>query len=272
MPELKIRLSQIDPKCGTQLRATIDDEAVMAYAEVGDALPCIDVFLVLDGDYYAIVDGYHRFFAHEQRFNGADKTICVNVVGEGTLDQAIILAASANETNGLRRTNNDKRTAVLRLIEIRPDATGRQIAQWARVSHTFVQNMMAQSAGDDQADEVDLEADVDVAAAADTDEPEAADQIEIEERIREAKSEFKAVLSDLDELYARIETLAKSASGVYISLSMCRNEYTNLKGSLKNSAPTGICPKCGGSGCQHCAHTGWVSRYRASLLGNGGQR
>ena len=270
MPELKIRLSQIDPKCGTQLRATIDDEAVMAYAEVGDALPCIDVFLVLEGDYYAIVDGYHRFFAHEQRFNGADKTICVNVVGEGTLEQAIILAASANETNGLRRTNNDKRTAVLRLIEIRPDASGRQIAQWARVSHTFVQNMMAQP--DHQADDIDLEADVDAPAAADTEAPEASDQTEIEERIRQAKSEFKAVLSDLDELYARIEALAKSASGVYISLSMCRNEYTNLKGSLKNSAPTGICPKCEGAGCQHCAHTGWVSRYRASLLGNGGQR
>lgn len=272
MPELKIKLSQIDPKCGTQLRATIDDEAVMAYAEVGDQLPCIDVFAVLDGDYYAIVDGFHRFFAHEQRFNGADKSICVNVVGEGTLEQAIILAAAANETNGLRRTNNDKRTAVRRLIEIRPDATGRQIAQWARVSHTFVQNILAEAIDQDQTDQVDLEDDVDNVSRADTEQLESSDQIEIEERIREAKSEFKQVLADLDKLYERIEALAKSASGVYISMSMCRNEYTNLKGSLKNSAPVGVCPKCQGAGCEHCAHTGWVSRYRASLLGNGGQR
>jgi uncharacterized ParB-like nuclease family protein len=270
MPETKIKLSQIDTQCGTQLRATIDDEAVSAYAEVCDDLPCIDVFLVTEDGFYAIVDGFHRYFAHEQRANGTDTSICVNVVGQGTIEQAIILAAAANETNGLRRTNNDKRTAVRRLIEIRPDATGRQIAQWARVSHTFVQNILNESTPHDLEDDVDQVEDD--AVGVDTAEPESIEQIEIEERIREAKSEFKSLIAELDAIYARIESLAKSPSGVYISMSMCRNEYTNLKGTLKSSAPTGICPKCDGAGCEHCAHTGWVSRYRASLLGSGGAR
>lgn len=98
---------------GTQARAKLDQVTVDAYAsdmESGAIFPPITVFY--DGDRYWLADGFHRFAAHKSRGNSG--VSCD--VHPGTRRDALLFAAGANATNGLRRTNQDKRRAVQMLI------------------------------------------------------------------------------------------------------------------------------------------------------------
>jgi hypothetical protein len=126
----------LDPRC--QARAGISNETVDEYADAyteGRKLPAIEVFLVVGVPY--VVDGFHRFAA--QRKLGLT-FIASEVVGSGSLDEAAWYATGVNTTNGLRRTNEDKRKAV-RLALATPageDASNRTIAEHVGVSDKLV--------------------------------------------------------------------------------------------------------------------------------------
>ena len=97
----------------SQPRAAIDEEYVTELAtalEDGVALPPVDV--VADGATYWLVDGFHRYHAHRKCEYGH---IAANVT-PGTQADAQWLSYQANQqqdTVGLRRSNADKRRAVL---------------------------------------------------------------------------------------------------------------------------------------------------------------
>jgi hypothetical protein len=55
-------------------------------------------------------------------------------VREGSKEDAQRHAVGANADHGARRTNEDKRRAVLLAFDLWPDASDRQIAEYARVS------------------------------------------------------------------------------------------------------------------------------------------
>lgn len=122
---------------GTQPRAALDAATVEAYAEAiraGAAFPPVVVFY--DGTDHWLADGFHRVAAHEA---AEFEEITVDIRA-GTRREAVLFACGANETHGLRRTNEDKRRAVLLLLE---DAewsqwSDREIANRARVTHPFV--------------------------------------------------------------------------------------------------------------------------------------
>jgi len=98
---------------GTQARAMLDQATVDAYVadmEAGAVFPPIVVFY--DGDKYWLADGFHRYAAIIKR--KACATTCE--VKAGTRRDAMLYAAGANATNGLRRTNEDKRRAVQMLL------------------------------------------------------------------------------------------------------------------------------------------------------------
>jgi hypothetical protein len=57
-------------------------------------------------------DGWHRIAAHEQ----AEKETIDASLDDGDIEQAVLLAAGANSTHGLKRTNDDKRASVMAVL------------------------------------------------------------------------------------------------------------------------------------------------------------
>jgi hypothetical protein len=134
---MKLKLSQIVIDKGTQTREAIDQKTVTEYAEVimnKDTLPPLVVFY--DGINYYLADGFHRYFAYKQTVTPDVEVEVIN----GTLRNAQEYALGTNDKHGLKRTNGDKRNAVLIALNDLEWSllTNREIGKLCRVSHTFV--------------------------------------------------------------------------------------------------------------------------------------
>ncbi len=130
-----VQLDQIDIYGGTQTRAATNDEVISSYAEAmeaGDEFPPIVVFY--DGARYWLADGFHRFLARKRTQHA---TIQADV-REGGRTDALTFALSANATNGLHRSNADKRNAVETALEEWPERSNAVIAELCRVSIDLV--------------------------------------------------------------------------------------------------------------------------------------
>jgi hypothetical protein len=143
MSAATLPLSFIRCDGGTQPREAINDAVVSEYAERlvdGDEFPPVTVFY--DGSDYWLADGFHRVAAHDEAGRGQIEAD----IRSGTRLDAVLHAAGANRDHGLRRTNADKRRAVLMVIE-HPDASewsGRKIASCCGVSPDFANRMLAE--------------------------------------------------------------------------------------------------------------------------------
>lgn len=146
-------LRQIRTDGGTQTRVGLDLDTVEEYVEAlkaGCVFPPIIVFF--DGKSYWIADGWHRLEAHRQ---AGMKAINVDL-RKGTQRDAILFACQANVTHGLKRSNADKRKAVLvllGLLSVSEDLSTqfdseRKIAKHCGVSHSLVQVMKSEAAAD----------------------------------------------------------------------------------------------------------------------------
>lgn len=98
-----------------QARCVMSSDTIEAYREwylehKHDDMGVLQVVKV--GNDYFIVDGFHRHCAALEA--GRETLLCD--VTDGTLEDAIALAAKANETNGLHRTTGDKIRAVTLLL------------------------------------------------------------------------------------------------------------------------------------------------------------
>lgn len=134
---MKLKLSQIVIDKGTQTREAIDQKTVTEYAEVimnKESLPPLVVFH--DGINYYLADGFHRYFAYKQTVTPEVEVEVIN----GTLRNAQEYALGTNDKHGLKRSNGDKRNAVMiALNDIEWGMlTNREIGKLCRVSHTFV--------------------------------------------------------------------------------------------------------------------------------------
>lgn len=140
----KVRIDALIMDAGTQFRVKVDREAVANYQQGyadGDPMPPIDCFKITDStdDKFVLVDGAHRISA---AVNLAYRELEANVY-TGTIKDARLFALRANAIHdkaGLRRTNDDRRNAVLTMLS---DAewkkwSGRRIADHIQVSHTLV--------------------------------------------------------------------------------------------------------------------------------------
>ncbi|WP_066120292.1 ParB N-terminal domain-containing protein [Blastomonas sp. CCH2-A2] len=111
MSTLDLDKIRADERC--QPRTTFDTDLVAQYAEAmanGDTFPPVKVFF--DGVDHFLADGFHRYHAAAS-LGLADIAVDIS---EGTLRDAILYSCSANASHGWRRTNDDKRRAVLRLL------------------------------------------------------------------------------------------------------------------------------------------------------------
>lgn len=98
---------------GTQSRAQLYANVVTEYIDAlgqGAKFPPIVVFF--DGTNYWLADGFHRHAAYQ----GLGKAEIPADVRQGTRRDATLFSVGANASHGLRRTNEDKRRAVLVLL------------------------------------------------------------------------------------------------------------------------------------------------------------
>lgn len=144
-----LRLEQIRIDGETQSRAEINNEVVAEYAEAlteGEKFPPVIVFF--DGASYWLADGFHRRHAHE-KIGALD---IAAEVRDGTQLAARIFSHGANKSHGLRRTNADKKKAVLGMLRDAPEWSDNRIAKHVGVHHSTVgehRRSLANSASDE---------------------------------------------------------------------------------------------------------------------------
>lgn len=124
----------------TQARALFDEGAIEDYANAmaaGKQLP--DVELYFDGEWYWIGDGWHRIRAAKR----LQRTAINATVHAGSKRDALLCAVGANTTHGVRRQNEDKRRAVLMLLQDDEWSkwSDHEIARQCKVSQPFVSKL-----------------------------------------------------------------------------------------------------------------------------------
>lgn len=108
-----IKLEDVKASSDCQPREAINTDTVSEYAEQmaeGTDFPPITVFY--DGETNWLADGFHRYHAA----NEADLVEIKATIHNGSKRDAILHSCGANARHGLRRTNEDKRRAVLALL------------------------------------------------------------------------------------------------------------------------------------------------------------
>lgn len=131
----KLPLIEIRIDGGTQARVSINEAAIADYADAmtdGATLPPVVVFF--DGTVHWLADGFHRFLANK-RIGAVTMDAEVRA---GALADAQLFSFGANQSHGLRRTNEDKRKAVLGVLALKPDWADRAIAKHVGVGYTLV--------------------------------------------------------------------------------------------------------------------------------------
>ena len=123
-----------------QSRTEIDEATVAEYTESvkgGDEFPAVLVYF--DGINYYLTDGYHRYHAHKR----AERVSILCDVVNGTFRDAVFHATGANSKHGMRRTNADKRKAVMTLLDdlVWMEMSSQEIAAHCGVSIPFVSNL-----------------------------------------------------------------------------------------------------------------------------------
>lgn len=135
---MSLTISQIRRDGGTQSRAALNKETVAEYAEAmsdeNTVFPPVVVYF--DGRSYWLADGFHRLAAWEQI---GREEVPVEI-RQGDCRRAILHSVAANSAHGLRRTNADKRRAVMTLLEDEEWGawSNREIARRCGVSDVFV--------------------------------------------------------------------------------------------------------------------------------------
>ena len=136
-----IALTDITVGEDVQQRTGISEGTVKKYAELiedGHKFPPLILYRV--GDDLILADGVHRLKAYQS----ADKKTALCEVRRGSLEDAILHAATANGRHGLPMTNADKRKAVLTVLRLKGDDkdwSDHRIAAEVGVSQPFVSKL-----------------------------------------------------------------------------------------------------------------------------------
>lgn len=280
----------LDERC--QARADVNHDAVTEYRsayEAGVELPPLRIFMVSGKAY--LVDGFHRLPA---AMNAGKSWVRCEVVGEGTIDEAIWTASAVNQAHGVRRTNADKRRAVKLALrtDIGMEQSSRAIAEHVGVSHVFVEKVR---------DEIEAEHSARLETVTSTSEKEEArletvtsratkTRIGRDGRRRPAKSPANPIepakeepipvdaAEDLAGLPAYGAELANignvlresrlwvARAGLPHPLALRLAEAIQAAESIAAFSVPETCPACFGARCAKCRDAGWVMRSDAEQI------
>ena len=282
--DLKLALIQVDHDI--QIREATNTDVINEYADNLENLPPITVFY--DGKTYWLADGFHRFAA-ATKLNRM-KIACEVI--NGTKREAILYACGANAGHGLRRTNEDKRRAVERLLADDEWAgwTDNRIAKAAGVSQPFVGSIRRQvitviTSTPGRTVTVDTWAEPE----AEKTEPEKrtgsdGKQYPVKKKQPEAEPELqiepvasrkdsadkyaahKVTASEINGLASKVRQWQKDLAekkrltgGEYIDIDPIIDKVDVLVRMTRDMAFSGECQACQGKGCEECRKLGWVS-------------
>lgn len=136
----ELLISKIETSIQTRYR--LDQSVIGEYAlamKAGAKFPPVDVFSEKGSERFILVDGHHRL--HAAHDAGRKKLACN--VHSGDREAALRFALAANSDHGLRRSQADKRKAVLTALN-QPeyeDLSLRDLSEICRVSHELVRNI-----------------------------------------------------------------------------------------------------------------------------------
>lgn len=138
-PDL-LDLDDIAINGGTQPRAALNQDTITEYAEAlreGANFPPVIVYY--DGKDHWLADGFHRYHAHRR----AELTEINAEIRQGTRRDAVLYSVGANADHGIRRTNEDKRRAVMVLLrdEEWSQWSNYEIARCAKCSEAYVRKI-----------------------------------------------------------------------------------------------------------------------------------
>lgn len=144
---VRVAISLIRRDGGTQPRAAINHQTVIEYAQdMKDGAQFPPVVVFYDGVDYWLSDGFHRV---EAAYSIGLSEIAASV-RQGTRRDAVLYSVGANATHGLRRSNTDKRRAVMTLLadEEWGKWSDREIARICQVDHKTVGKFRAGLTGE----------------------------------------------------------------------------------------------------------------------------
>lgn len=282
----KVDVAAIVQDDAIQMRQSINQEVVDEYAETFQSLPPVTV--VYDGVSFWLTDGFHRFRAALKL--GKDRVLCEVI--DGTRRDAIFMACGANIRHGLRRTNADKKRAVLTLLEDEEwsKMSNRKIAECAGASSRFVDKIRNELEQANESSDLKVDGGViedddnggDVAEPSiDTDDKwedveceedvEGEDNVEIEPLIDD-KRPWKKNVQSVDmfrrrvlELIRDIDELERDPGKerIYDNRKLLVRDLTTIKNNIAGCIPAHECPYCMGhdSECNACRGRGWLASH-----------
>lgn len=189
-------INNITQNIDTQPRAVIYGDTVDDYAESmhsGETFPPVELYF--DGSLYWLADGYHRVRAAEQA--NIDKIRVI--VHQGTKRDAMLHSFGANARHGLRRTNEDKRRAVTKLLSDDEWCkwSDRRLANVAGVHHSTIQAWRKTlDANPDQREYVDQAGNLNIWDIEQVVEEYAEQLVEAAEKVEESTAGVKALHAD----------------------------------------------------------------------------
>lgn len=272
-----VNLDRIVLDAGTQMREQVNEAVIADYVEALDVLPPITVMRV-GKSRLVLVDGFHRFYAHKRA--GRD-SIEIEIVEGSTIAEAQFAAARSNARHGLRRSNADKRLAVVAVLGLKPHLSDREIASHVCVSHTTVANVRRDLADEvperdgvpDDIEAHEVEGDVpdfdpfgDPAPSRRPEPEEPSDEPTIDDRQQAAKDRLGVLVKGLDRWKAELERVMAEEAGAWIHAQSIEAYFRDLRIAVDRAKPAGLCPRCKGGGCRECKDLGWISRMKATVL------
>lgn len=261
-----------------QIRNAMNPEAVNRYADnyaSGDALPPLRV-VQMDGEFW-LAAGHHRYQAAREA--GLTTVPCTIIAGDA--ETIITEAIRENALHGVELTREDRRRAVLMLIETaarRP--TIRELAELVKVPHSTVARWVRESedqdnelppehrpapapepdpapaptAGvyDDEPSDPDLTPSAQVALARRV----TAGSLHAEQAITHIRDVRRAVASMCkDDLFFRLKQVERSVD----------DRLAYAEKALEARRPAELCPACNGDGCKPCEHKGFMTEETVTV-------
>lgn len=154
MPKQKVKLAHIVANIATQPRVEIVHSRINEYIEDmsrGDKFPPMTVFRESATKFW-LADGFHRYHAAV----GLELKEIVCDVRKGKLRDATLFSVGANAEHGIRRTNEDKRAAVTKLLgdKIWSKWSDPEVAERCHVTREFVLRLRAKLFPPDTSDPI----------------------------------------------------------------------------------------------------------------------
>ena len=254
---ISLNIECVELASETQSRTQINRALVFDYAEAlrGDSMfPAIDV--VTDGKSAWVWDGWHRVLAAKMI---GRETVVANV-SAGNLHDAVWLAASANRQHGQRRTNADKRRAVMLALRARPNVDVKDVASHCGVSGEMVRQYQAAI---DAGKQIEAEAEI---GRAEMQEIQGDHADPTETAMGASEAAIFLVLRGIDDVMVRVRALLESSHGKWINGQSVVADLSNAKSAIQQARPHSRCPLCDGAKCKSCRECGWVSKRQFALV------